>query len=341
MREVSAMLAHASELFTAPQLLAISASRVFLRFESMKVASADAAVESLLSDGTLSPGQVIVDSSSGIYAVAMALAAHRHGLRAHIFASKTVDPPNELQLRSLGAVVHRVPEQPDLKLDQAARVAAIGEFLTANPHAHWMQQYHSDIHRLGYARLVGNLALPEQIRRVRLVAAVGSGASSAGLAQGLLQRGLRVGVHGVQPFGSVTFGADHVTDPDMIIAGIGSAIHFGNVRPRIYSSIDWISFRTAVSWARRMYRETALFAGLSTAGAYAAAKSMPSEAPGELTLIVAPDTGHRYAAAIMAAEVDPDPVEGPMVIDEPGQLRLPWCRRHFQRPDLTELGGPR
>jgi cysteine synthase len=147
----------------------------------MKVYSALGAVRHLLETGVIQPGDTLVDSSSGIYAHALALACHRFGLKCHIVGSTTVDRTLKIQLEILGATVEQVPSSNNLQLDQNLRVRRIGEILRDNPTYHWMRQYHDDIHYLGYgavADLVDDLVPSGPLC---LVGGVGTGASTGAM----------------------------------------------------------------------------------------------------------------------------------------------------------------
>lgn len=133
-----------------PDLVRLDDRLICLRFETMKVLSADAAVRHLLATGAVARGDTLLDSSSGIYAYALALACHRHGMRCHIVGSTTVDDAVRIQLELLGATLERMPPSADLKLDQSRRVARIRELRAADPRLHWMCQYHDDVHYRGY-----------------------------------------------------------------------------------------------------------------------------------------------------------------------------------------------
>lgn len=321
---------HILDALQEPALIEVEENLYVLRFESMKLACVDAALDELVDRGVVRPGDTVVDSSSGIYAVALAMGAHKYGLRAHIMASTTVDDVTALQLRSLGATIEQVPPSGSLKLDQGERVRRVHEYLRRNPDAYWMRQYHDPIHYRGYRRIAARLTFSTPPRAIDLVGSVGSGASTYGLWEGLSEQADCV-VHGIQPFGSVTFGSHHVDDPDMIIAGVGSAIHFDNVDHALYESIDWIGYRLAASATLRMYRHWGVFAGVSTGCGYLVAQKVlgafrTAERP---TVVVAPDTGHRYAKALSAASAD---VEGmfddaiPVRANTPAELTVPWSR---------------
>ncbi len=141
---------HIVDAVGRPDLIWLDDRLVCVRFETMKVLSADAAIRRLLDTGRIARGDTVVDSSSGIYAYALALACHRYGLHCHIVGSTTVDDAARLQLELLGATLERMPPSNDLKLDQSRRVARIRELLAEDPRPHWMRQYHDDVHYLGY-----------------------------------------------------------------------------------------------------------------------------------------------------------------------------------------------
>ncbi len=230
-----------------PDLVRLTDGLVLIRFESMKVYSALAAVRHLLERGTIRPGQTLVDSSSGIYAYALALACHRHGMRCHIVASTTVDTTTRAQLEVLGATVEQVRPSKDLKLDQELRVRRVEELLADHPDWHWMRQYHDAVHYLGYHEVADRIAAAFPGAPLTVVGGVGSGASTGGVVERLRSADPSVRLVGVQPFGSVTFGSEDHHDPEAIIAGIGSSIVFDNVRHHLYDAVHWLDFTHAMA----------------------------------------------------------------------------------------------
>lgn len=320
------MYAHIAEAMKQPDLISLQPDLACLRFETMKIYSALGAVRHLLETGAVKPGDTLIDSSSGIYAQALALACHRYGLKCHIVGSTTVDRTLRVQLEILGATLEQVEPSKNLRLDQELRVRRIASVLEENPSYHWMRQYHDGIHYYGY-RDVAHV-LDEQLPpgAVTLVGGVGSGASTGALATYLREAGRDVSVTGVQPFGSVTFGSEHVPDPDMIIAGIGSAIEFRNVRHELYDRIHWVNFDCALSGAVGLLRETGIFAGLSAGAAYLCTLWERRRGNERTYVFIAADTGHRYvenAYAHHRRAADIDALE-PHEITSLDELRHPW-----------------
>ncbi|UCM86736.1 pyridoxal-phosphate dependent enzyme [Streptomyces marincola] len=317
---------HITDAIKAPDLIRLTPNTVLARFETLKVYAALGAVRALLDRGTIRPGQTVVDSSSGIYALALAMACQRYGLRCHIVASTTVDATMRVQLEILGATVDQMPPSQDLRLDQERRVRRVRELVARDPDMHWMRQYHDAVHYAGYREFADLVAAALPGRDLTVVGAVGTGSSTGGLVVPLRERGLAVRLVGIQPFGSVTFGSERFQDPEAIIAGIGSAIPFGNVRHHLYDTVHWIGFGHALAGAVGLLREHAVFAGLSTGAAHLAARWEAARHPDRTHLVIGPDTGHRYAERAFARHREaPDP-RGlkPHQITSQDDLAPPW-----------------
>ncbi|MFE2875883.1 pyridoxal-phosphate dependent enzyme [Streptomyces roseus] len=348
---------HIAEAIGRPDLIRLDDRLVCLRFETMKAVSALAAVRHLLDTGAVRRGDTLLDSSSGIYAYALALACHRYGMRCHIVGSTTVDHTLRTQLAVLGATLERMEPCTDLKLDQKRRVERIHEILAEHPEYHWMRQYHDDVHYLGYRAIADRIreavgGADEGAAGLTVVGGVGSGASTGALARYLRQAPAPDGAPadvelvGVQPYGSLTFGAEHVPDPEIIIAGIGSSIPFGNVAHELYDTLHWISFDAALAGSVDLLRRHAVFAGLSTGAGYLAARHERERAPERTVLFIAADTGHRYVDTVYARHREAAALAdlAPREVAHQGQLALPWCRMRWNRAPAAAgaaLGPPR
>ncbi|WP_369153197.1 cysteine synthase family protein [Streptomyces sp. R17] len=324
---------HIADALKVPDLVRLTDGLVLLRFESMKIYSALAAVRHLLERGTVRPGQTLIDSSSGIYAYALALACHRYGTRCHIVASTTVDATTLAQLEILGATVEQVRPSRNLKLDQELRVRRVREILAERPGHHWMRQYHDDIHYLGYQEVADRIAAEFPHAPLTVVGGVGSGASTGGIVERLRVTDPSVRLVGVQPFGSVTFGSQDHHDPEAIIAGIGSSIVFDNVRHHLYDTVHWLDFTHAMSGAVALLREHAVFAGLSTGAGYLTATYEARRHPDRLHLVIGADTGHRYVERVFARHteaLDPAALK-PVEVRGPEEMTMPWSRMTWRR----------
>lgn len=332
-----AIAPHAGVALGAPDVIELSPDLFALRFEVMKARSARGALLELMRRGTIRRGGTVIDSSSGIYACALAMACHELGLRCRIIGSTTIDQTLRVQLDLLGVELEQMPPSTSLRADQDRRVARVRELIEAHPDWHWMRQYHDAVHYAGYqpiATRCGDLLRGRGYRSVDLVAPVGSGVSSGALGLGLAASGLTVRLVGVQPFGSVTFGSEDVEDPDMLIAGIGSSIPFDNVRHELYDSVHWVSYEVGRAGTLALCRRHTLFAGLSSGAAYAVADYLGRDraSSAHCTLMTCPDTGHRYLEDVYedADDVPDVSVFEPQVLGSPRESpRLPWSAVHW------------
>ncbi|MBB4702780.1 cysteine synthase A [Sphaerisporangium siamense] len=331
---------HVTDAVKAPSLIRLSENMVLARFETLKIYAALGAVQALLKAGTVRPGDTLVDSSSGIYALALAMVCHRYGLRCHIVASTTVTPAIRSQLEILGATVDQMPPEENLRLDQHRRVARVQELLGSDPGMHWMRQYHDPVHCHGYAEMAAlvRTALPDA--SLTLVAGVGTGASSAGLIRPMREEDPSARLVGIQPFGSVSFGSERFSDPEAIIAGIGSAIPFDNVRHELYDRIHWMTFHHAMAGTIALMRAHAVFAGLSTGAAYLAARWEARRHPERVHLVVGADTGHRYVEQVFTRhrEATDAGTLAPTEITSLDELAPPWSAMSWARRGSA---GPR
>ena len=333
------MYGHISDAIKKPQIIQLDSNLYIARFESMKVCSTLYAVEKLLEKGLINKSTTLIDSSSGIYAYALALACHKFGLRCHIVASKTVDDSIRLQLELLGAYVENVPSAGNLKLDQMYRVEKVQCILRKNRNYHWMQQYHDDIHYGGYEDVADIILSELTCNEITIIGGVGSGCSTGAIGSFIRTKGAYVNLCGLQPFGSITFGAEKVDDPNIVIAGIGSAIEFHNVKHELYNSINWLSFDYCVNGSIELMKKYGIFAGLSSGGSYCVGKREANLTPDIPCLIIAPDTGHRYLKDVFAHYKEYQAIDKiePKSISRADELSLPWSRIEWNRADKKKI----
>ncbi|APU14969.1 MULTISPECIES: pyridoxal-phosphate dependent enzyme [Actinoalloteichus] len=338
------MYDHVTDAVKRPAMISVDSDLVCVRFETMKMYSALGAVRALLDSGRVRPGDTLIDSSSGIYAYALALACHRHGMRCHIVGSTTVDRVLQVQLEILGATVELVRPSTSLRLDQNLRVRRIAELLRENPSYHWMRQYHDSIHYSGYAEVARQIGEELPDGPLSIVGAVGTGASTGAIASWLRASGRDVQLVGVQPFGSVTFGSEHLADAEILIAGIGSSIEFQNVRHELYDRIHWLSFDYAMSGAVGLLRSNAVFAGLSAGAAYLAARWEHRLDGVRRQVFIAADTGHRYVETAFSRHAEAHEVDKlePLEVESVRELARPWSAMNWAgRPAPQPAGAGR
>lgn len=323
------MFDHIADAMKQPDVVRLDRNMYVLRFEMMKIYSALEAVRHLLATGVVQPGDTLMDSSSGTYGYSLALACHKYGMKCRIVCSTKVDDHVRRQFEMLGAQVDRVeiPPGPMVdKMDQGARLERVAQILDTEHNVHWMQQYHDDVHYLGYRECAEMLQKEFGGEPLTLVGGVGTGASTGGLTTYLRELNDDVELVGVQPFESVTFGSDPVEDPVASISGIGSPIVMRNVRYELYDRVHWVGYDSAVTATTDLFRRHALYAGMSSGCNYLAARWEAARDPGRPCLFIAADTGHRYTGTVYSRPQGDGSVEhlAPRCIDSLDRLAFPW-----------------
>ena len=333
------MFSHIADALKTPDIVKLKNNLYIARFESMKIFSTLHAVGKLLENGVINSNTTLIDSSSGIYDYALALACHKYGLDCHIVASKAVDTSMRIQLQLLGAYVEGVPSAGSLKHDQNYRVEKVEKLIKERKNYYWMQQYHNDIHYCGYEEFAKIIIEELDCKEMTVVGGVGSGCSTGAVGIYLRQKNVTVNLCGIQPFSSITFGSQEVGDPEIIIAGIGSAIDFQNVKYNNYDSIDWLSFDVCLSGTIELMRKHAVFAGLSSGGSYCVGSREVRLRPDIPCLIIAPDTGHRYVETVFTRHEEAKEVDlfEPVIISASSELSLPWSRYQWNRKNKQHL----
>ncbi|MEU9014107.1 pyridoxal-phosphate dependent enzyme [Streptomyces sp. NPDC048479] len=330
------MFDHIADAMKQPDVVRLDRNTYVLRFEMMKLHSALEAVRQLLATGVVKPGDTLMDSSSGTYGYSLALACHKYGMKCRIVCSTKVDAQVRRQFEMLGAQVDQVEIPPGPlvdKMDQGARLERVARILDTEDDVHWMQQYHDDVHYLGYRECAELLQKEFGGEPLTLVGGVGTGASTGGLSTYLRELNSDIELVGVQPFESVTFGSDPVEDPVASISGIGSPIVMRNVRYELYDRVHWIGFTSAVAATIDLFRRHGVYAGMSSGCNYLATRWEAARDPERPCVFVAADTGHRYAENVYARSPVAGSVEGlmPAYIDTLEQLTFPWSVMDWSR----------
>ncbi|MBA2948883.1 PLP-dependent cysteine synthase family protein [Streptomyces himalayensis] len=241
--------------------------------------------------GDLAPGAPIIESTSGTLGLGLALAGITYGHPVTLVTDPGMEPLMVHQLRALGAHVDMVTEPHARGGWQEARRQRVHELLVAQPSAWCPDQYNNPDNVAAYAALA--LELVVQLGRIDvLVAAVGTGGHSAGIARTLRTFNPELRLVGVDSVNSTVFGQP--AGP-RLMRGLGSSIHPGNVDHAAFDEVHWVAPGEAVWACRELARGHYASGGWSVGAVALVAKWLARKEP-EKTRIVAvfPDGVHRY-----------------------------------------------
>ncbi|GHE12760.1 PLP-dependent cysteine synthase family protein [Streptomyces alanosinicus] len=241
--------------------------------------------------GDLRPGTPIVESSSGTFALGLALAGLTHGHPVTVVTDPGMEPSVLRLLTTLGAYVDQVAVPHRDGGWQQARRERVAELLARTPGAYCPDQYHNPDNVAAYRPLA--MELIAQLGRVDvLVASVGTGGHSAGISCVLRECFPALTLIGVDSVGSTIFGQPA---RPRLMRGLGSSIHPGNVDYAAFAEVHWVAPAEAV-WACRRLGHRHYATGGWSVGAVAlvagwAARTYPL---GTRVAAVFPDGPHRY-----------------------------------------------
>ncbi|TDD48167.1 2,3-diaminopropionate biosynthesis protein SbnA [Saccharopolyspora elongata] len=260
---------------------------------SMKDRSARYIVECGLREGSIRPGSHLVESSSGNFGIALAIAARIHGLRFTCVLDPKAAPANVAILRHLGAEVDLVSEPDDMGGYLHTRIRRVKEIVAGSPGAIWINQYANDrnwqahYHGTG-AELTQQLVHPPSY----LVGAVSTTGSLLGCSRRLRESFPELRVVAVDAVGSVIFGG---SPGRRDVPGLGaSRVPELLTSAEIDDVVHVNDFETAVG-CRDLLAAEGIFAGGSTGAVVAAIRRMLPRLPRPCRVVaVFPDRGDRY-----------------------------------------------
>ncbi|MFI0468866.1 2,3-diaminopropionate biosynthesis protein SbnA [Saccharopolyspora sp. 5N102] len=260
---------------------------------SMKDRSARYIVECGLGEGSIRPGSHLVESSSGNFGIALAIAARIHGLRFTCVLDPKAAPANVAILRHLGAEVDLVSEPDEMGGYLHTRIRRVKEIVAGSPGAIWINQYANDrnwqahYHGTG-AELTQQLVHPPSY----LVGAVSTTGSLLGCSRRLRESFPELRVVAVDAVGSVIFGG---SPGRRDVPGLGaSRVPELLTSAEIDDVVHVNDFETAVG-CRDLLAAEGIFAGGSTGAVVAAIRRMLPRLPRPCRVVaVFPDRGDRY-----------------------------------------------
>jgi len=273
-----------------PRLAPHAGVRLYAKLEgnnptgSVKDRVARAMIEAAIADGSLRPGQAILEPSSGNTGISLAMIGSRLGYPVRVVMPDNTTPEREQLLRLFGAEIVFSPGAEGS--NGAIRLAQ--EIAAADPDLYMPFQYGNEANPRVHETTTG----PEILRDVPdldvFVAGLGTGGTLTGV--GRFMRAQRPGVRIVaaEPM------------PGELVQGLRS-LEDGYVPPVLDESVlddrYLVSNRDAVIGVRRLLREEGLFVGLSSGAAAAVALRVAAEMERGVIVVLFADAGWKYLSS--------------------------------------------
>lgn len=329
------------EAFENPRMVPMDDGLVAACFFLMKLLPARFMLERAVERGELLPGGQICESSSGTFALALAMLAVRHRYRLLIVGDWALDPGLRRRLLQLDAELDIVETPHTTGGYQQARLERVQQRVGEASDRFWPAQYSNPDNPLSYAKVAAHII--ETIGRIDcLVGPVGSGGSMCGTARYLRLLFPELHVIGIDTPGSVLFGQPNVLRQ---VSGLGGGIVPDNVDHTQFDEIHWLTAPELMASARRLYREQGLFMGPTSGGAVMVARWWRDRNPGKTVVAICPDEGHRYSETAYDEtwvrnniRGSDDPVRvSPVSVFSPRAEMTGWTRFDWKRRSLAEV----
>ncbi|EHR53040.1 2,3-diaminopropionate biosynthesis protein SbnA [Saccharomonospora marina XMU15] len=280
-------------LFPDPDVEVVAKLELLNPGGSMKDRTARHIVESGLSEGSIAAGSRLIESSSGNFGIALAMAARVHGLAFTCVVDPKITSANLAILRNLHAQVEFVSQPDETGGYLLSRIRRVQQLLAEDQRAVWINQYAND--RNWQAHYHGTGAeLAAQLTRAPdyLFAPVSTTGSILGCARRLRERFPALRVVAVDAVGSVIFGG---APGPRDLPGIGASRVPELCSPEEIDEVIHVDDVEAALGCRRLLAAEGIFAGGSTGSAVAAiAKAMPGLPRPCRVVAIFPDRGDRY-----------------------------------------------
>jgi cystathionine beta-synthase len=248
-------------------------------------------------DGALSPGDTIVEPTSGNTGVGLALVAALKGYRLiAVMADKQSKEKQDL-LRAYGAEVIMCPT--DVPPDDPHSYYSVAEELASRPGHYRPDQYSNPANPEAHELTTG----PEIWRQTDgqvgvLVVGVGTGGTITGTARYLKRRYPDVWVVGVDPAGSIYTAASEEEATTYLTEGVGEDFWPDTFDPSVVDEYEQVSDAEAFAMTRRVVREEGLLLGGSCGMALVGAVRAAERRPDDLVVVILPDGGRNYLSKI-------------------------------------------
>jgi cysteine synthase len=272
-------------------------------FNSVKDRIGTAMIEDAIERGVLKPGMVIVEPTSGNTGIGLAFAAAVRGYKCILTMPETMTVERRNMLKALGARVELTEGPKGMRgaMAKAEEIAAeIGEGKTWIP-----MQFANEANPRIHYQTTGPEIWEDTGGKVDIfVSGIGTGGTITGAGRFLREKKKDIRIVAVEPNESpVLSGGQHSPHKQQ---GIGAGFIPEILDTKIYDEVVRVTNDDAIATTRRLAREEAIFAGISSGSITWAALQLAQrpENKGKLIVSIICDFGERYLSNPVYAEFD-------------------------------------
>jgi cysteine synthase A len=259
---------------------------------SIKLKAANEMVEAAERDGVLTPGSVLVESSSGNLGVALSMIAANKGYGFLCVTDSRCNLSTKRMMQALGSQVHVISEPDVVGGFLGARINYVRALCASDARYVWLNQYYNPQNWKAHYRKTA----PAIARQFPQLDVLFVGAGTCGTLMGCAryfqewQRPVRVVA--VDSVGSVTFGG---APGRRMIPGLGTSVCPPMLDQSYLDDVVLVEEADTIRACHRLARSGFLFGGSTGTVVSGAMDWLSLHGSGELTAVaIAPDLGERY-----------------------------------------------
>jgi len=257
---------------------------------SIKDRIALAMIEDAEAAGTIGPGSVLIEPTSGNTGIGLAMVAAVKGYRLILVMPESMSVERRRIMSAYGAEFVLTPKELGMK----GAIARAGELLNDTPRSWIPQQFENPsniaVHQRATAREILE-DFPEGLDYV--ITGVGTGGHITGVAEVLKPVMPALKVFAVEPAKSPVISGGSPSPHR--IQGIGAGFVPNNLHRDVLDGVIQVAEEDAIAYAKRAAKEEGIFVGISSGASLAAvASKLPEMTPGSRVLTFCYDTGERY-----------------------------------------------
>lgn len=257
-------------------------------------------------EGSLKPGQLIVEATGGNTGIGLALVCKLTGHQLVCVMTEKVGKEKVRTLEALGAEAIVVP--PGKPITDPEHFINVGRRVTVERNGWFVDQFENKHNRDAHYKFTGPEIWEQTEGKVdALVAGIGTGGTLCGAGKFLKEKKPSVQLILADPVGSSLSDWHHKKKPSgapYLVEGIGGDFLPGNFDMEMIDHSFYVSDKESIDTARKLLDREGIFAGSSSGCVLAAAEKFCNQRAGRALNVVAvlPDTGRLYTNTIFDDE---------------------------------------
>ncbi|MGW7379129.1 2,3-diaminopropionate biosynthesis protein SbnA [Streptomyces sp. NPDC054794] len=259
---------------------------------SIKLKAATEMVETAERDGQLTPGSVLVESSSGNLGVALSMIAANKGYRFLCVTDTRCNLATRKMMEALGGEVHVITEPHPVSGFLGARIDHVRALCASDDRYVWLDQYTNRSNALAHYRRTAPAVARQFPDLDVLFVGAGTTGTLMGCARYFRERHRPVRIVAVDTVGSVTFGG---APGRRMIPGLGTSRRPPLLEESRVDDVVRVPEADTIRACHRLARRGFLFGGSTGTVVSGAMEWLARREGRELTAVaIAPDLGERY-----------------------------------------------